>query len=124
MPDAPPASSSSNRPATPSDAPPAATPEGLREAIANRFKAFWGPPVVGHMRHMERAVARYEQAARDLTNEALIAIDAAGYAVVPKAATEEMLRTAKMRSTSQETARGDLYRGIYAAMLAAGRVMP
>ena len=115
MPDAPPASSSSNRPATPSDAPPAATPEGLREAIANRFKAFWGPPVVGHMRHMERAVARYEQAARDLTNEALIAIDAAGYAVVPREPTRAMVIAGDQCQTSE---------CVYEAMLAAGRVMP
>ena len=87
-----------------SDAPPAATPEGLREALRMAYSAEAGEPLM---------FARL-----------LRAIDAAGYAVVPKVATEEMLRTAKMRSTSQETARGDLYRGIYAAMLAAGRVMP
>ena len=87
------------------DRPPVATPEGLRKSVADAVL----PSCQGDWVSAE---------------DVLRAIDAAGYAVVPKVATEEMLRTAKMRSTSQETARGDLYRGIYAAMLAAGRVMP
>ena len=89
-----------------SDALPAATPEGLTNWL---------------LLAMNEA---FEMRASKRASVILRAIDAAGYAVVPKVATEEMLRTAKMRSTSQETARGDLYRGIYAAMLAAGRVMP
>lgn len=90
-------SSSSNRPATPSDAPPAATPEGLTNWL---------------LLAMNEA---FEMRASKRASVILRAIDAAGYAVVPREPTRAMVIAGDQCQTSE---------CVYEAMLAAGRVMP
>lgn len=107
----------------------AARLDALREAIADRFKSYWGPPVVGHPRHMDRVVERHERAARNLADEALRAIDAAGFAAVPTGGNCEMIAAfwrQKNTGTQERGATGpDTHDfAAMAAMIAAGAVKP
>ena len=117
-------SSSSNRPATPSDAPPAATQEGLRDIrIVQCHHCDFGSGQRGMDRcgKCDGTGAQWAYGAQRFVGTSaghIQALDAAGYAVVPKEPTVAMERSAAGRDTRDEGI-ASMYSGIYRAMLAA-----